>query len=43
MFAAPDAGAHSFSWDASGLPDGMYECLLQMNSSMERVPMVLAK
>jgi hypothetical protein len=37
------AGEHSFSWDASGLPDGMYECLVQMNGSVERVPMILKK
>jgi hypothetical protein len=37
------AGEHSFSWDANGLPDGVYECIVQLNGSVERVPIVLAK
>ena len=37
------AGEHSFQWDASGLAPGMYECIVQMNGGIERVPMVLTK
>jgi len=34
------AGEHSFSWDASGMPPGMYECLVKMDGMVERVPML---
>jgi photosystem II stability/assembly factor-like uncharacterized protein len=38
------AGEHSFLWgNPTGLPDGLYECIMQMNGSIERVPMVLAR
>ncbi len=38
------AGEHSFMWNKpTGLPDGMYECIIQMNGSVERVPMVLTQ
>jgi hypothetical protein len=37
------AGKHSFSWDASRMPPGMYECLVRMNGSVEQVEMVLAR
>jgi hypothetical protein len=30
-------GEHSFTWDAIGLPPGMYECLVQMNGSVKRI------
>jgi ligand-binding sensor domain-containing protein len=29
------AGEHSFTWDATGLPPGMYECIVQMNGSVQ--------
>jgi len=35
------AGEHSFSWDASGMPPGMYECIVRMNGRVERVSLVL--
>jgi photosystem II stability/assembly factor-like uncharacterized protein len=35
------AGQHEFSWDASGLPPGMYECVVRMNGSVEQIPMLL--
>jgi hypothetical protein len=38
-----ESGEHSFTWDANGLPPGMYECIVQMNGSVERVPIVLAR
>ncbi len=30
------AGEHTFAWDATGLPPGMYECIVQMNGSVQR-------
>jgi hypothetical protein len=36
-------GEHSFMWDATGLPPGIYESIVQMNGSVQRVPMVLAR
>ena len=40
---ALSAGAHSFQWNASGLPAGMYECVVQMNGGVQRVPMVVVR
>jgi hypothetical protein len=40
---ALQSGEHSFSWDASGMPPGIYECLVRMNGNVERVGMVLAR
>ncbi|HET6400583.1 MAG TPA: T9SS type A sorting domain-containing protein, partial [Candidatus Kapabacteria bacterium] len=38
------AGEHSFAWSKpTGLPDGMYECLVRMNGRVETLPMVLAR
>ncbi len=38
------AGEHSFLWgNPTGLPDGMYECIVQMNGNVERTPIVLAR
>jgi hypothetical protein len=34
------AGEHTFTWNATGLPDGMYECIMRMNGQVQRVPMV---
>jgi hypothetical protein len=30
------AGEHTFAWDATSLPPGMYECIVQMNGSVQR-------
>jgi ligand-binding sensor domain-containing protein len=35
------AGRHEFTWDAGGMPPGMYECIVRMNGSVERVPVVI--
>ena len=36
------AGEHSFVWsNPTGLPDGMYECLIRMNGQVQTLPMVL--
>jgi hypothetical protein len=37
------AGEHSFVWSKpTGLPDGMYECVVRMNGHVEALPVVLA-
>ncbi len=37
-----DAGTHSFMWDKpTGLPTGMYECIVQMNGRVSRAAMVV--
>jgi flagellar hook assembly protein FlgD len=36
-----DAGTHTFTWDANGLPAGVYECIVQMNGNVERTAMVV--
>jgi len=36
-----EAGEHSFEWDASGMPVGMYECIVRMNGQGQHVPIVL--
>jgi len=36
-----DAGTHTFTWDARGLPAGMYECIVHMNGRLERSAMVV--
>ncbi len=28
------AGEHTFTWNATGLPDGMYECIVRMNGQV---------
>jgi photosystem II stability/assembly factor-like uncharacterized protein len=36
------AGEHSFVWSKpTGLPDGMYECIVRMNGQVEAVPVVV--
>ncbi len=38
------AGEHSFTWsNPTGLPDGMYECLVRMNGQVETLPMLLMR
>ena len=34
-------GPHSFTWDASGVAPGMYECVVRMNGTVERVSIML--
>jgi flagellar hook assembly protein FlgD len=34
------AGQHSFTWDASGVAAGTYECLIRLNGQVETVPVV---
>ena len=39
-----EAGEHSFEWsNTSGVPDGVYQCLLRMNGRVETLPIVLLK
>jgi photosystem II stability/assembly factor-like uncharacterized protein len=35
------AGQHEFTWNADGMPPGMYECVVRMNGSVQQVPMLL--
>jgi hypothetical protein len=35
------AGEHSFEWDASGAAPGMYECVVEMNGSVQQVPVMV--
>lgn len=37
------AGEHSFTWDARGMPPGMYECLVRMNGHAHEIPVMLAR
>jgi hypothetical protein len=37
------AGEHSFSWDASGLEPGMYECIVRINGQAQRVSMIYTR
>ncbi len=38
------SGEHSFLWSKPpGLPNGMYECVVQMNGSVQQVPMVITQ
>ncbi len=37
------AGEHTFTWEPSDLPDGMYECLVRMNGQIETLPVVLMR
>lgn len=34
---------HSFTWDAQGMPAGMYTCVVQRNGSVEQVPIMLVR
>jgi photosystem II stability/assembly factor-like uncharacterized protein len=37
------AGEHRFLWNATGLPEGMYECIVRMGGQIQRVPMVITR
>ena len=37
------AGEHRFTWEPTGLPNGLYECLIRMNGSVEKLPMMLLR
>ena len=37
------AGEHSFTWDAHGIPPGMYECVVRMGGSVQHVPIILER
>jgi photosystem II stability/assembly factor-like uncharacterized protein len=37
------AGKHEFSWNASGMTPGMYECIAQVNGQVQRIPMILSR
>jgi hypothetical protein len=37
------AGDHFFTWDASGMAPGMYECIVQLNGHVQRTTMILSK
>jgi hypothetical protein len=35
------SGEHQFSWDASGVPPGMYECVVRADGKSQEIPIVL--
>ena len=37
------AGSHEFSWDAKGMPAGLYMCIVRKNGILERIPIMLVK
>jgi hypothetical protein len=37
------AGAHSYSWDALGMPAGMYMCILRSSRGVQELPIALVK
>ena len=38
------SGEHSFLWSKpTGLPSGMYECVVEMNGSVQQVPVVVTQ
>ena len=37
------SGEHTFAWDASGMPAGMYMCVVRRNGGVEQVPMMLVR
>ena len=37
------AGEHSFTWDAHGMPPGMYVCVVRSSRGEEHVPMVVVR
>jgi hypothetical protein len=38
-----EAGTLSFAWDASGMPPGMYECVVRLNGKAQQIPIVLER
>jgi hypothetical protein len=38
-----DAGEHSFTWDAIGVPPGRYLCTIRSNGRVEQIPMLLVR
>ncbi len=44
IFTGPlEPGTYMFTWDASGLAAGMYECIVSMNGKMQEVPIMIAR
>lgn len=35
-----EAGEHSFEWNANGFASGMYECVVRVDGSLQRVPII---
>ena len=38
-----DGGEHSFTWDARGMPPGMYICIIRASGRTEELPVMLMK
>lgn len=38
-----DAGEHSFTWDAHGIPTGMYVCIVKSGGDVKEIPLMLVK
>jgi hypothetical protein len=37
------SGEHSFTWDANGMPAGMYMCVVRRNGGVQQVPMMIVR
>ncbi len=37
------AGEHNFTWEPTGLPNGLYECLVRRNGRVETLPIMLLR
>lgn len=38
-----EAGEHTFTWNASGVPPGMYDCLVRTRDHLRSLPIVVAR
>lgn len=37
------SGEHTFTWEPTSMPDGVYECVVRMNGSAQTVPLLLQR
>jgi len=38
-----EAGQHSYNWNAAGMPDGMYTCIIRLNGKSREIQMILSR
>jgi hypothetical protein len=36
-------GQHAFTWDANGVPAGMYQCVVRRGEGLEQLPILLLR